>query len=172
MRRKIALLISEEGHVFRGYSWGATGRAIGHVILNTSLSGYQAELTDPANSNSIVMMTSPHVGNVGVHAADAVSDSYHACGLVVREPSRLASNWQSEGELEPALTHGGVIGIYRVDTRAITQLVVAHPTLRFGIFSGSALPEAIADLSPTTPLPRSVIDSLVDAVVSSGQETA
>lgn len=171
MTRQIALLISEDGHVFRGYAWGATGRAIGQAVLNTSLSGYQAELTDPKNSQSIVVMTSPHVGNVGVHAADAVSDSYHARGLVVREPSRLASNWQSEGELEPALTHEGVIGIYRVDTRAISQLVVTRPTLRFGIFSGSALPEAIADLNPTTPLPRSVIESLVADVVSSGQET-
>ncbi|MDO5719828.1 MAG: carbamoyl-phosphate synthase domain-containing protein [Actinomycetaceae bacterium] len=172
MTPQIALLISEDGHVFRGYSWGATGCAMGKAVLNTSLSGYQAELTDPANAQSIIVMTSPHVGNVGVHAADALSDSYHARGLVVREPSRLASNWQSEGELEPALARAGVVGIHRVDTRAISQLIIAHPTLRFGIFSGASLPEAVADLNPTTPLPRSVIDTLIADVVSSGQETA
>ncbi|MDO5729119.1 MAG: carbamoyl-phosphate synthase domain-containing protein [Actinomycetaceae bacterium] len=171
MTTPLALLVFDDGHVFRGRPWGATGRAVGSMVINTSISGYQTAVTDPKNAGSLLVMTSPHVGNVGVHDADAASDRCHASGIIVREPARLASNWQSSGEFEPLLVTGGVVGICRVDTRAITQLVVAHPQIRAGIFSGDALPESVVDLNPTTPLPHSVVDTLTSYVRSEQQET-
>lgn len=170
MTESIALLVFEDGHVFRGRPWGATGRAIGSMVVNTSISGYQAAVTNPDNAGKLIVMTSPHIGNVGVHDADAMSESCQARGIIIREPSRLASNWQSEGEFEPILSCGGVVGICRVDTRAITQLVVAHPQIRGGIFSGEEIPESVVDLNPATPLPHSVIDALVSTVQSQKQE--
>ncbi|MDO5048358.1 MAG: carbamoyl-phosphate synthase domain-containing protein [Actinomycetaceae bacterium] len=167
-----AVLVTDQGHVFRGLSWAASGCACGRLVVDTSVTAYQQALTDPANEGAIVLFTSPHIGNVGVHEADAKSQSYCAAGLVLREPARLASNWQSEGELEPALKNENVVGVSHVDTRAIARIAVNNPEVKVGIFSGDCLPEALGELSQSTPIPRSIVNELVQRVKNAGEGEA
>ncbi len=94
--KKSALLALEDGNLFRGESIGADGQAVGEVVFNTAMSGYQEILTDPSYARQIVTLTYPHIGNVGVNAQDEESARVFASGLVVRDlPPRL-SNWRSE----------------------------------------------------------------------------
>lgn len=167
-----AVLVVEDGHIFRGVAWGATGAACGPAVINTSISGYQQELTDPKNQGAIVVCTSPHVGNVGVHDADARSDKYQAIGLVAREPSRITSNWQAEGDLVNDLNEAKVVGIAKIDTRALAQLLTKNPNMRVGIFSGDALPDALDDLALSTSIPQSIVQELVDLLKANGEGEA
>src|SRR4028119_2114336 len=93
---KPALLVLEDGRAFRGRAWGADGETIGEIVFNTSMTGYQEVLTDPSYAGQIVAMTYPLIGNYGVTAADAESNKPHAEGFVVREASRMASNWRAD----------------------------------------------------------------------------
>ena len=94
-----AMLALEDGRVFRGHGYGASGERVGEVVFNTSLSGYQEILTDPSYAGQIVILTYPHIGNYGVNPLDSESARPYAEGLVVRELSELASNWVSRGDV-------------------------------------------------------------------------
>ncbi|MDQ3805285.1 MAG: glutamine-hydrolyzing carbamoyl-phosphate synthase small subunit [Acidobacteriota bacterium] len=118
---KAALLVLEDGRAFRGRSWGAAGEVCGEMVFNTSMSGYQEVLTDPSYAGQIVCMTYPLVGNYGVNRADEESARPWVEGFVVREASRTASNWRSEGTLDAYLRRSGVPAIDRVDTRALVR---------------------------------------------------
>lgn len=116
-----AVLALEDGTIFKGSSFGATGEAEGEVVFNTSLAGYQEVLTDPSYKGQIVTMTYPLIGNYGVNCEDVESKQPFVEGFVVRECSEIASNWRSEKTLHEYLKANNVIGIEGIDTRALTR---------------------------------------------------
>jgi len=150
----IALLVLEDGTVFKGRAWGAKGRTLGEIVFSTGMTGYQETLTDPSYHRQIVVMTAPHIGNTGVNDEDPESSRIWVAGFVVRDAARRASNWRSRRELEDELISQGIVGIADVDTRAITRHIRERGAMRAGIFSGDALPvgaqylgdEAVASL--------------------------
>ncbi len=119
--RAAALLALEDGTVFAGRACGASGEDGGEVVFNTSMVGYQEILTDPSYAGQIVTMTTPHIGNYGVNAADMESRGSFARGLVVREMTREPSNWRAEESLPAFLERHGVVAIEGVDTRRLTK---------------------------------------------------
>ncbi|MER3427718.1 MAG: carbamoyl phosphate synthase small subunit [Pyrinomonas sp.] len=121
MTRKPALLVLEDGRTFRGYAWGAAAEVCGEVVFNTSMSGYQEVLTDPSYAGQIVCMTYPLIGNYGVNRDDEESARPWVEGFVVREASRIASNWRAEGSLDAYLKRWGIPAIEHVDTRALVR---------------------------------------------------
>ncbi len=119
--KRPALLVLEDGRAFRGRAWGAEGEACGEMVFNTSMSGYQEVLTDPSYAGQIVCMTYPLIGNYGVNRADEESARPWVEGFVVREASRLASNWRSEESLDDYLRRWNVTAVEHVDTRALVR---------------------------------------------------
>ncbi len=115
-----AILALEDGTIFEGTSFGAEGEAIGEVVFNTQVVGFQEILTDPAYRKQIIAIGYPHVGNVGINDRSHESDQAHASALVVKEYSRVYSNWQSKGSFEDFMKKSKVIGIEGIDTRALT----------------------------------------------------
>ena len=121
--RPQALLALADGTLLRGRAIGALGHAVGEVVFNTSMTGYQEILTDPSYAGQIVTLTYPHIGNVGVNADDAESRRIFAAGLVVRDLPRLASNWRRAGDLSQYLRDANVVAIADVDTRKLTRIL-------------------------------------------------
>ena len=115
-----AILALEDGKIFRGESFGATGERFGEVVFNTSLTGYQEVITDPSYKGQIVAMTYPLIGNYGVNPEDAESRKPFLEGFVVKELSKIASSWRSTGSLGDYCKANGVMGIEGVDTRQLT----------------------------------------------------
>jgi carbamoyl-phosphate synthase small subunit len=118
-----AVLALADGTVFRGRSIGAHGTAVGEVVFNTAMTGYQEILTDPSYCRQIVTLTYPHIGNTGVNAEDEESGRVYAEGLVVRDVPRLLSNWRSQADLGSYLKKNNVVGIADLDTRRLTRLL-------------------------------------------------
>jgi carbamoyl-phosphate synthase small subunit len=116
-----ALLALEDGRVFRGRSWAAEGESVGEMVFNTSMSGYQEVLTDPSYAGQIVCMTYPLIGNYGVNERDTESSRPWVEGFVVREASRVASNWRSEESLPEYLKRWNIVAIDHIDTRALVR---------------------------------------------------
>jgi carbamoyl-phosphate synthase small subunit len=134
-----AFLVLDDGRVFEGRSWAATGRTFGEAVFQTGMTGYQETLTDPSYHKQVVVMTAPHIGNTGMNRADNESRKIWVSGFVVRNPSTLTSSWRSESDLEEELIEQGVVGIQGVDTRAITRHLRDRGAMRVGIFSGEDL---------------------------------
>jgi len=120
-RQRKAKIALEDGRVFRGFSFGATDERYGEVVFNTSMAGYQEILTDPSYKGQIVTMTYPLIGNYGVNPEDIESRKPFVEGFVVKECSRIASNWRSEKSLEEYLKENNIVGIESIDTRALTR---------------------------------------------------
>ena len=116
-----AILVLQDGTVFRGQAFGAATTVVGEVVFNTSLTGYQEVITDPSYRGQMVCMTLPHVGNTGVNAEDVESDQPQITAFVVREVSPVVSNWRADETLPSYLTRHGIPGISEVDTRALTR---------------------------------------------------
>ncbi len=115
-----AILALEDGTIFRGKSFGASGEKAGEVVFNTSMSGYQEILTDPSYKGQIVVMTYPLIGNYGVNKEDVESRQPFVEGFVVKEYSKIASNWRKEKPLGDYLKENNILGIEGIDTRAFT----------------------------------------------------
>ena len=118
-----AALVLADGTVFHGASFGAPGLAVGEVVFNTAMTGYQEILTDPSYCRQIVTLTYPQIGNTGVNAEDMESDRIHAEGLVVKALPAAVSNWRAEGSLQDFLARAGKPGIAGIDTRKLTRLL-------------------------------------------------
>jgi carbamoyl-phosphate synthase small subunit len=131
-----AFFVLDDGRIFEGSSWAATGKTFGEAVFQTGMTGYQETLTDPSYHKQVVVMTAPHIGNTGVNAFDNESKKYWVAGFVVRNPSTLTSNWRSEKDLEAELIDQAIVGIQGVDTRAITRHLRDRGAMRVGIFSG------------------------------------
>ena len=134
-----AYLVLDDGRIFEGRSWGATGKTFGEAVFQTGMTGYQETLTDPSYHQQVVVMTAPHIGNTGINLEDNESSKIWVAGFVVRNPSSITSNWRSTSDLEDELINQGVVGISGVDTRAITRHLRDRGAMRVGIFSDSEL---------------------------------
>jgi carbamoyl-phosphate synthase small subunit len=140
-----AALVLADGTVFRGRSIGAPGLAVGEVVFNTAMTGYQEILTDPSYCRQIVTLTYPHIGNTGVNSEDAESSRIQAAGLVVRDvPARLSS-WRSERSLPDYLAGSAVVGIADIDTRKLTRLLREKGAQNGCIVAGETLTPADVD---------------------------
>ncbi|HEX6995403.1 MAG TPA: glutamine-hydrolyzing carbamoyl-phosphate synthase small subunit [Gammaproteobacteria bacterium] len=118
-----AILALEDGTVFHGISVGAPGRSLGEVVFNTAMTGYQEILTDPSYYRQIVTLTYPHIGNVGTNSDDFESRRTFAAGLVIRDLSRVVSNWRSEWALRDFLIRAETVAIADIDTRQLTRII-------------------------------------------------
>jgi len=118
-----AILVLEDGTVFKGVSIGADGSSVGEVVFNTSMTGYQEILTDPSYARQIVTLTYPHIGNTGTNDEDEESSAIHACGLVIRDLPLLASNFRNQASLSDYLKARSVVAIADIDTRKLTRIL-------------------------------------------------
>ena len=141
-----AVLVLEDGRIFRGRSYGAIGSTLGEAVFSTGMTGYQETLTDPSYRGQVVVMTAPHVGNTGMNDEDPESRQIWVSGYVVRDPSPIPSNWRSRRTLEDDLVNAGVVGIRDIDTRALTRHLRDRGAMRVGIFSGADAEAPEADL--------------------------
>ncbi len=128
-----AILVLEDGRTFTGTSFGADGETFGEMVFNTSMSGYQEILTDPSYAGQIVCMTYPLIGNYGTNAEDVESRRPWVEGFVVREASRIASNFRSTMSLQDYLKTNNIIGIEHIDTRALVRHIRDKGAMRAGI---------------------------------------
>src|SRR5258705_13202863 len=118
-----AALALADGTTFHGRSIGAAGAAVGEVVFNTAITGYQEILTDPSYCRQIVTLTYPHIGNTGVNDEDQESAKVYAEGLVIRDLPRLQSSWRSQGDLSSYLKKNRIVGIADLDTRKLTRIL-------------------------------------------------
>lgn len=146
LRTDRALLVLEDGTVYRGYGYGATGASLGEAVFSTGMTGYQETLTDPSYAGQIVVQTAPHIGNTGVNKTDAESRKIWVAGYVVRDAARVASNWRSERTLDEELIEQGIVGIQGIDTRALTRRLRSSGSMRAGVFSGEHAERPEAEL--------------------------
>jgi carbamoyl-phosphate synthase small subunit len=146
-----AVLALEDGTWFRGVATGASGEAAGEVVFNTSMTGYQEVLTDPSYAGQIVTMTAPQIGNYGVAAGDAESQTPHVAGFVMREASPLASNWRADGTLRDYLVRHNIVAIGDIDTRALTRVLRSAGVMRGVIATGSVDPMALVEKARAIP---------------------
>ncbi|SIN74090.1 glutamine-hydrolyzing carbamoyl-phosphate synthase small subunit [Agromyces cerinus] len=131
-----AVLVLEDGRRYEGRAYGARGRTLGEAVFATGMTGYQETLTDPSYAGQIVMMTAPHIGNTGMNDEDMESARIWVAGFIVRDPSRVVSNFRSQRSLDDDLAASGVVGISGIDTRALTRHLRSAGAMRSGIFSG------------------------------------
>jgi carbamoyl-phosphate synthase small subunit len=141
-----AILVLEDGKVFTGKQYGIEGKTLGELVFATGMTGYQETLTDPSYAGQIVVQTAPHIGNTGVNTRDEESDKIWVAGYVVRDPSRIVSNFRSEKSLDDELAKYGIVGISGIDTRALTRHLRSSGAMRAGIFSGVAAEASEAEL--------------------------
>jgi carbamoyl-phosphate synthase small subunit len=146
IRRRTALLVLEDGKHFKGVPFGNTGSSLGEIVFATGMSGYQETLTDPSYAGQIVVQTAPHIGNTGMNDRDEESDKIWVSGYVVRDVSRIVSNFRSERTLESDLLRDGVVGISDLDTRALTLHLREIGVMRAGIFSGEDANRPLTEL--------------------------
>ncbi len=138
-----AILVLEDGRHFGGESFGANGEAFGEMVFNTSMSGYQEILTDPSYAGQVVCMTYPLIGNYGTNETDVESRRPWAEGFVVREASRIASNFQSTMSLQDYLKTNNIVGIEHIDTRALVRHIRDKGAMRVGISTVDLDPQSL-----------------------------
>jgi len=124
-----AFLILEDGHVFTGRSIGSTREAVSEIVFNTSMTGYLEVLTDPSYAGQAVVMTYPLIGNYGICYEDMESERPWVDGFIVRELSRMPSNFRSEDTIQNFLEKNDIPGIYGIDTRALTKILRESGTM-------------------------------------------
>ncbi|MFK4147277.1 glutamine-hydrolyzing carbamoyl-phosphate synthase small subunit [Streptomyces sp. NPDC004065] len=151
-----AVLVLEDGRIFRGRAYGAVGETFGEAVFSTGMTGYQETLTDPSYHRQVVVMTAPHVGNTGVNDEDPESGRIWVSGYVVRDPARVPSSWRAKRTLDEELAAQGVVGISGIDTRALTRHLRERGAMRVGIFSGDAVGDDAALLERVRQAPEMV----------------
>jgi carbamoyl-phosphate synthase small subunit len=140
---KPALLVLADGTFYRGWSFGATSTAVGEVVFNTGMTGYQEVLTDPSYCGQIVTFTYPELGNVGVNPEDEESNRPHVKAVIARNITYRPSNWRATKSLPDYLVEHNIPGIYGVDTRAITRKIRSVGAMNGGISSEILDPQAL-----------------------------
>ena len=147
-----AILALEDGTWFEGTAAGAQGVAVGEVVFNTSMTGYQEVLTDPSYAGQMVTMTCPQIGNYGVGPEDEESTGPQVAGFVMRESSPVASNWRARGTLRDYLVRHGVVAIADVDTRSLTRRLRSAGVMRGAIGTGASDPDELITRARSAPL--------------------
>ncbi|MDQ6971868.1 MAG: glutamine-hydrolyzing carbamoyl-phosphate synthase small subunit [Mariprofundaceae bacterium] len=143
MNSRQAILVLADGRIFHGQAYGATGHTVGEVCFNTSMTGYQEILTDPSYTDQIMSFTYPQIGNVGINDVDMESDAVSVRGLIARAPTRIRSNYRSEGDFEDWLIKNGVVGLSGIDTRALVRHLRDHGAQN-GVIASDGMSEAEA----------------------------
>ncbi|MEU1052836.1 glutamine-hydrolyzing carbamoyl-phosphate synthase small subunit [Streptomyces sp. NPDC005876] len=161
-----AVLVLEDGRIFRGRAYGAVGETFGEAVFSTGMTGYQETLTDPSYARQIVVATAPQIGNTGWNDEDDESRRIWVSGYVVRDPARVPSNWRSRRSLDDELSRQGVVGISGIDTRALTRHLRERGSMRAGVFSGEALADDAALLSRVLEQPHMKGASLFEEVAT------
>ncbi|WIV42407.1 glutamine-hydrolyzing carbamoyl-phosphate synthase small subunit [Glutamicibacter nicotianae] len=161
-----AVLVLEDGRIFRGRSYGAVGTTLGEAVFTTGMTGYQETLTDPSYAHQIIVQTFPHIGNTGVNSEDPESTRMWAAGYVVRDAARRPSNWRSERTLDEDLGEYGIVGIQGVDTRALTRHLRDAGAMKSGIFSGDDAAKSDAELVELVKAQPSMAGRNISAEVS------
>lgn len=157
------ILVTADGAVFEGTAVGADGIAMGEVVFNTAMTGYQEILTDPSYAGQVVVMTAPHIGNYGTSNDDDQAETIHARGLVTRSLSRVASSWRSGEPLEEYLQRRGIVALTDIDTRRLTRHIRDQGAMPAAF--GSGVDEAeLADRAAS--LPRMEGQDLVSTVTT------
>ncbi len=146
-QRQRALLALEDGTLWNGAAFGAIGTTTGEIVFNTSMTGYQEILTDPSYCRQIVVMTTPHIGNVGVNPDDEESRGIWAAGFVIRDPSPVVSNYRGVQSLEHYLQERGVVGISGVSTRALVKHVRTAGAMRSALSSVELDPQKLIEIA-------------------------
>lgn len=141
------MLALEDGTIWHGKSFGAIGLTTGEVVFNTSMTGYQEILTDPSYHKQIVVMTTPHIGNVGVNRDDEESRRIWVAGFVVRELSSRVSNYRAEQSLEDYLKQNGIVGITGVSTRALVKHIRTSGAMRSALSSVDTEPQRLVEIA-------------------------
>jgi carbamoyl-phosphate synthase small subunit len=141
-----AILVLEDGRTFVGKPYGVEGKTLGELVFATGMTGYQETLTDPSYAGQIVVQTAPHIGNTGVNQRDEESARVWVAGYVVRDPSRVVSNFRAEKSLDDELAKYGIVGIAGIDTRALTRHLRSLGSMRAGIFSGAEADRSVDEL--------------------------
>lgn len=139
-----ALLALEDGSLFYGRSVGAEGTAVGEVVFNTAMTGYQEILTDPSYCRQIVTMTCPLIGNVGVNVEDQEASRTHAGGLIIKQLPYLVSNWRMEQSLDNYLVENGIVALAEIDTRRLTRILRDKGAQNGCIITGDVLDAGMA----------------------------
>ncbi|WP_377108472.1 glutamine-hydrolyzing carbamoyl-phosphate synthase small subunit [Propionicimonas sp. T2.31MG-18] len=160
-----ALLVLEDGRWFRGISFGAEGETFGEAVFATGMSGYQETLTDPSYHRQVVVATAPHIGNTGWNDEDDESGRIWVAGYVVRDLSRVRSNWRSNRSLDEELRAQGVVGIAEIDTRALTRHLREGGAMRVGISTVELDPAKLLQRVLETP-PMAGAHLVADVTVS------
>jgi carbamoyl-phosphate synthase small subunit len=151
MQQTPAILVLENGSVYRGTAFGHTGEAAGEVVFNTSLTGYQEILTDPSYTGQMVVMTYPLIGNYGITPNDDESKKIWASALIVREASNVYSNFESTRSLDDALKAAGVMGLSGIDTRKLVREIRQKGAMRGVISTACDDVEALKAQAATIP---------------------
>ena len=143
MSDRQAVLVLEDGRVYTGTPFGATGQTLGEAVFATGMAGYQETLTDPSYHRQIVVATAPQIGNTGWNTEDGESrgDQIWVAGYAVRDPSPRASNWRATCTLDEELIRQNIVGIAGIDTRAVVRHLRTRGSMKAGIFSGAAVAE-------------------------------
>ena len=153
-RPETAVLVLEDGTRFVGRAYGARGVTVGEAVFATGMTGYQETLTDPSYAGQIVLQTAPHIGNTGMNDEDPESARVWVAGYIVRDPSRVVSNFRANRSLDDDLERFGVVGISGIDTRALTRHLRDAGAMRAGIFSGDAPSDPAEQLAIITAAPE------------------
>ncbi|AEW44297.1 carbamoyl-phosphate synthase small chain [Serratia symbiotica str. 'Cinara cedri'] len=149
---KSAILVLEDGTQFHGRAIGITGMAVGEVVFNTSMTGYQEILTDPSYSRQIITLTYPHIGNVGTNTCDEESSTIYAQGLVIRDLPFTASNYRNEKSLYAYLKRHNIVAIADIDTRKLIR-ILREQGAQNGCIIAADLPDAMLALAKAQRFP-------------------
>ena len=148
---KPALLVLADGTTYHGWSFGAAGTAVGEVVFNTGMTGYQEVLTDPSYSGQIITFTYPELGNTGVNPADEESDNVQAKAVIARNITNRPSNWRSTQSLPEYLKERNIPGIYGLDTRALTRKLRDYGAINGGVSTEILDPERLLSVVKKAP---------------------
>ncbi len=146
-----AILALADGTIFHGQAFGAPVTVTGEVVFNTSMTGYQEIITDPSYCGQLVTMTCPHIGNVGINPEDMEAARPWVAGLIVREVSRLVSNWRATQSLPDYLQQNHLPGLTEVDTRALVRHIRTKGAMMAAISSDGLTADDLVDLARTAP---------------------
>lgn len=163
-----AILALEDGAVFTGEAFGATGEIWGEVVFNTGMTGYQEVLTDPSYCGQIVVMTYPLIGNYGIIKEDSESKKSYVRGLIVRENCQNPSNWRLSETIDSFLAKEKVIGLAGIDTRALTKRLRSSGTMRGVISTENLTAQSLIELARTCPhlTGQELVQTVADKEVS------
>jgi carbamoyl-phosphate synthase small subunit len=146
-----ALLVLADGKIYEGEHFGSVGEVEAEIVFNTSMSGYQEIITDPSYCGQMVVMTYPLIGNYGINPEDFESDRPHLSGFIIKELSRIQSNWRSRGSLEDFLNETNVFGIKGIDTRALTRRIREKGSQQAILSTNTSNPQRLIEKARKSP---------------------